>query len=395
MGAQRLGAGPTAWIVAMAMTCVVSCTGIPAELVPTPGSDGLSEPPFWRAAPQERLDSASAEALQRTLDDWLAAQDTPGATAAVITAEGQWGGAAGVDGTGTALQPDSAGAIASITKTFIAAELMMLAARGSVDLDDPVSTYVDLPFDDDGATIEQLLGMQSGFPQDPTDDIRREITDPDAEWSAQQILDRVITSTTQGELGGTTDYNNLNYWVLGILVEQVTGDRLAAVLRRDLVDPAGLDRVWFQTAEQPTPPLAIAAEVPDEPPVDDDGPFLPSRAMASAAGAAGGMAADAPTLARWGHLLYGGHVLDASQVEQMTRAEGPEDQYGLGTVLAEVGGERVVFHDGDIGVYHSVLTVWPSGVSVAVLVPARRPVTLTEERTVYGLSRALHAIVER
>jgi hypothetical protein len=50
-----------------------------------------------------------------------------------------------------------------------------------------------------------------------------------------------------------------------------------------------------------------------------------------AAGAAGGMAADAPTLARWGYQLYGARLLPAETVHQMMTQESP------GTVFPGVG----------------------------------------------------------
>ena len=53
----------------------------------------------------------------------------------MVTPEGVWSGAAGVDGVGTALQPDSALSIMSISKTFTAAEVMLLSTRGLIDLD--------------------------------------------------------------------------------------------------------------------------------------------------------------------------------------------------------------------------------------------------------------------
>ncbi|WP_129337081.1 serine hydrolase domain-containing protein [Cellulomonas endophytica] len=389
-------AGATGWVCALAAAVVLasSCTGAPA---PTPASTAAGAaapaPVLWPRAPGTSVDDGTAGALQERLDRWRADGDAPGATAAVVTADGSWSGASGVDGAGLTLQPDTAGAVGSITKTFVAAEVLRLAGRGDVDLDAPVSAYVELPFDDGGATVRQVLGMQSGFPQDPVHDLLHELTDVDREWTAADVLGLVVPSTTQGTLGGATDYNNLNFWVLGLLVEEVAQEPLAAVLRSDLLDAADLERVWFQTAERPVPPVAVAAGEPDLPPVDGDGPYLPSRAVASAAAAAGGMAADAPSLALWGHLLYGGHVVDAALVEQMTAAEGPEDWYGLGTEVGRDEGQPVVGHGGDIGVSHALLRVWPaSGTAVAVLVPAAAPTTLDTSRTVQGLVSALHEV---
>ena len=61
----------------------------------------------------------------------------PRCDGAVVTPEGVWRGAAGVDGRDTPLVPESGMALASITKTFTAAEVMLLSERGQVELDAP------------------------------------------------------------------------------------------------------------------------------------------------------------------------------------------------------------------------------------------------------------------
>ncbi|HYO18223.1 MAG TPA: serine hydrolase domain-containing protein, partial [Dermatophilaceae bacterium] len=266
---------------------------------------------------------------------------------------------------------ESAMAIASITKTFVAAEVMRLAGQGLVDLDAPVTDYVSVPFDTTGATLRQVLGMRSGFPLDPFEAmIESAAEDPNKSWTTAEVIALAdADGPRQGKLGWL-DYNNLNYLVLGQLIEQVTGEPLATSLTRDLIEPAGLDRVWVQDAQQPEPPLTVSEEDPDLDTVDDDGPWLPSRSMASAAGPAGGIAADAPSLARWGYLLYGGHVIDSALVEEMTPGLG----YGLGTGKRLHDGEFLLGHDGDILTYHGVLLTATAGYAgIAVLLPAPAP----------------------
>ncbi len=117
----------------------------------------------------------------------------------------------------------------------------------------------------------------------------------------------------------------------------------------------------------------MSEEDPDLDTVDNDGPWLPSRSMASATGPAGGIAADAPSIARWGYLLYGGHVIDSGLVEQMTKPEwgGALEWYGLGTAGWVQGTDVFVGHGGDIVTYHGALVVATAdNVSIAVLVPA-------------------------
>ena len=318
------------------------------------------------------LPAGTTDALDRVLDEWLTTEELPGVTAAVVTPDGSWAGAAGVDGAGTTLVPEAAMAIGSITKTFTAAEVMLLADQGLVGLDDPVADYVDVPFDTGGATVRQLLAMQSGLP-DPTEDVLGEGSqDLDRDMSTAdwyRLADQ--TRIRAGSLGGSQHYNNLNFIVLGDLIEAVTDRSYAAVIRDDLLDPVGLDRVWVQDDEQPVAPMAIGVDDPDLPVVDPDGAWLPSRSLVSAAGAAGGIAADVPTLASWGLRLYTGQVLTPDLVEHMTTPP-PEGWYGLGTELGDTpDGGVVVGHTGGIGPYNSVLKVWPGEqVAVAWLAPS-------------------------
>ena len=332
-------------------------------------SDPLTPPPG-----AEPLPGATADRLQAVIDDWVAGENNIGITAAVVAEEGTWQGAAGQDGAGVDLVPESAMAIASITKTFVAAEVMQLVGQGRVDLDAPITDYGSVPFDTKGATVRQVLGMRSGFPLDPIGKILESAAeDLDRSWTTAEAIALADADGPRQNTLGAFDYNNLNYLVLGQLVEQITGEPLAVSLTRDLIEPAGLERVWVQDAQQPEPPLTVSEEDPDLDTVDNDGPWLPSRSMASSAGPAGGIAADAPSIARWGYLLYGGHVIDSALVEQMTENEegGAEGWYGLGTGGWVQDGQTFLGHDGDIVTYHgSLVMATADNVSIAVLVPA-------------------------
>lgn len=353
---------------------------------PTPGQAVLPAPPE-RALPE--VTSARLESLVRA---WVAEGNGVGVTAAVVSCAGVWAGAAGVDGAGTQLVPAAAMAIASMTKTFVAAEVLQLAQKGLVDLDAPVTEYVHLPFDARGATVRQLLAMRSGFPTDPFEKAFEDAAgDLDHRWSAADVLALVHRhGSRQGTRGGKPEYSNLNYVVLGMVIEKASGQPLAKALRRDLLDPAGLARVWVQAGEQPQPPLTVAVVNPDLPTVDKDGPWLPSLAVASAAGAAAGMAADAPSLARWGYLLYGGRVIDPRLVAEMTEG-GPDDWYGLGTQRVTADGAQAFGHEGDIGSYHGMFLYWPDqATAIALMEPAPERLPVNVDTTLEGLMDELH-----
>jgi CubicO group peptidase (beta-lactamase class C family) len=287
-------------------------------------------------------------------------------TAAIVSDQWIWSGAAGVDATGTRLTPVTSLGIASVTKTFVAAEVLLLAQAGKVDLDAPLTQYVRHRLTANNATVRQHLSMTSGVPDYRPGDY--EALDPalraapGRHWTAEQALSYVSTPVGSP---GTYDYSNPSYLLLGMLIEKVTRQPLATVLRRDLAQPAGLPRVAFQDGEKPRPPIARTRNPVCGPAFDG---FLPCRAIASAAAANGGATADAPTVARWGYHLYGGRVLPADLVAAMTAGDG---DYGLGTKRFSLrfGNSPAYGHDGNFPDHCSILVAIPERrFAIAVLV---------------------------
>jgi D-alanyl-D-alanine carboxypeptidase len=344
---------------------------------PTPAATPAASPSSasaWDEPNDAALPAATVSTLQAMLDGWVSGGEVIGLSAAVVSPEGSWAGAAGVDAAGTAIQPTSAFAIASTTKTFVAAEVLLLASQGKIDLGAAVTKYVTLPFETNGATIRQLATMTSGFPGVPDDALNAQVPkDLTRVWTAEEVVALAKDQPRWGTLGGPGRYNGINFYVLGMVIEKVTGEPLATVLRRDLLRPAGLDRIWMQVAEQPQPPLTVAVDRTAAKVVDPASGYLPSLASASIGQGGAGMAADAPSLARWGYLLYGGRIIDGDLVATMTTQATDTDQggYGFGTMVAVWEGEAIVGHAGDYIQYSSILLVWPSTrTAVVVLVPA-------------------------
>jgi CubicO group peptidase (beta-lactamase class C family) len=98
-----------------------------------------------------------------------------------------------------------------------------------------------------------------------------------------------------------------------MLIEKVTGEPLATVLTRDLAKPAGLEHAAFQDGQKPAAPVAEDRNPACGRAVDG---YTPCRAIASLSAANAGLAADAPTVARWGYELYGDRVIPAELVSR-------------------------------------------------------------------------------
>ena len=350
-----------------------AATATPAATLATPAASP-SSPSAWGEPNGAALPNATASKLQVMLDGWVSGHEVIGLSAAVVSPQRSWSGAAGVDAAGTAIKPTSAFAIASTTKTFVAAEVLLLASQGKIDLDAPVTQYVTLPFETNGATIRQLATMTSGFPGVPDETLNKQVPkNLSRAWTAAELVALAKDGPRLGTVGGPGRYNGLNYYVLGMVIEKVTGKPLATVLRGDLLAPAGLDRIWMQPGEKPQPPLTVAVDRTDAEVVDPASGYLPSLASASTGQGGAGMAADAPSLARWGYLLYGGRIIDGTLVTTMTTKVTDTDAggYGFGTMVADWQGATIVGHLGDYIQYSSLLLVWPSTrTAVAVLAPA-------------------------
>jgi D-alanyl-D-alanine carboxypeptidase len=158
-------------------------------------------------------------------------------------------------------------------------------------------------------------------------------------------------------------------------VSTVTGSPLAEAYRTDLFEPAGLERIAVQDTERPVPPLAVPPKHLHIGPADG---YLPCRSVASSGGGTmAGIAADAPTVARWGYELYGALAVPAEIVQAMIKPQTekeifPQVQYGLGTEIfpsLQVQITPSVGHGGELPGNTTLLSVVPeSHLSVALFV---------------------------
>ncbi len=328
----------------------------------------------WPEPAESALPAARAAAMLAVMQGWVDKGLLPGVTAAVVSPSGTWSGAAGVDGQGQQLEPTSGMALAQITQTFVAAEALLLAEQGKLDLDVPASTYLPVRQLANGATTRQLLTQRAGIPDVGAKPYTTIYTAPDAHWSPARALAPVPKSTATP--GGAFSEDPANYVLAGLVLDKVSGRSTAAAIDADLWTPLGLERLAYQdeqTLPEPiaAPGLDVALDLPDG---STGRPYLPFRSLASATAASQGVAGDAPSVAEWGYALYGGRLLSPASVAQLTDFD--EDGYGLATVDFTnqqwfkwiIDGYGV---PGGVPGYRSALAVYPDQqLSIAILVPS-------------------------
>ncbi|MHB8958053.1 MAG: serine hydrolase domain-containing protein [Candidatus Limnocylindrales bacterium] len=339
--------------------------------VPPSAPASPSSPSSTRAA-TATFDPALAEKLQADLDASVRLLEYPALAAAVILPDGSsWSGAAGMAdlAKGVPATPRTSFAIASVSKTFVAALVLLLAEDGRLSLDDPIAKW--LPgLADDGrfaarrVSVRQLLDHTSGiadytasqaFLTVVTEDLARR-------WTPEEVL--AFAGTPTSAPGTAWAYSNTNYTLAGMVIERAGGASLASLLHDRILAPLGLARTVLQPQELPASPAhgysAIWPGGTAAKPADpwDGGGMTPSASMASSTWAAGGMASTPADLARWAAALYGGRVLDPASLAEMLdfkRNAGLPGggEYGLGVMERFLDGGLTIGHAGGTAGFQS------------------------------------------
>ncbi len=132
---------------------------------------------------------------------------------------------------------DSVFRIASMSKEFCAASILMLQAEGKLSVDDPISKYVEgTPESWKGITLRHLLGHQSGI----HDILDVKSYSFETKYSQKQIVKLLARLPLDFEPGTKFSYSNSGYYMLGWVVEKVSGQSLADFATARILKPAGM-----------------------------------------------------------------------------------------------------------------------------------------------------------
>ena len=142
--------------------------------------------------------------------------------------------------------------MASLTKPLVTALLVMsFVERGILDLKAPLTRYLR-EFDDDKPqiTLIQLLTHTSGLPNWRPLYLEAQTREEVPAVIANTLLEPRLPHEERGVI-----YSDLNYILLGFVLERVTGEGLDQLARREIFDPLGLKRTMF------TPPPELRREI--------------------------------------------------------------------------------------------------------------------------------------
>ena len=185
--------------------------------------------------------------LRRLVASAQAEGRIPGVSAAVARrGEVIWADAIGLAGVeeGREATPDDQYRIGSITKTFTAVASMILRDEGALELDAPLSAYLDdLPH---APSIRRLLSHASGLQREvPGDHYWETLALPGRE----EMLSHLASVEQVLDPGAHWHYSNLAFVLLGEVVATVSGKAYEQFVEERLLAPLGLERTTWESAE--------------------------------------------------------------------------------------------------------------------------------------------------
>ncbi len=302
------------------------------------------------------LTVAQKAAIDAAVTRILTASDVPSASIAVVT-DGRLDYARAYGDQRLDGSPASTAArypIASISKQFTAAAILLLAEEGKLSLDDPVARYLPALTDAEHVTIRELLGHTSGYRDYWPQDFRFEaMTRP---TTPRAIVDRWARAPLDYAPGTKWQYSNTGYVVAGIIAEQVAKEPLAAFEQRRLFAPLGMDVVQGATGLGAGDARGTARYAL--------GPVRPSAGeQAGWVFAAGDLALTPSELAKWNIARLDRRLLKAGSWQQQETNVAPADaglQYGLGVFIDEANGHPRIEHGGALTAYLASNRVYPA-----------------------------------
>ncbi|MFZ4116408.1 MAG: serine hydrolase domain-containing protein [Chthoniobacterales bacterium] len=146
--------------------------------------------------------------------------------------------------------------IGSITKTFVAATLLQLQEEGKIKLDTPIGSYFPEYPRWSSITVRQLLNMTSGI---ANTDFSKERDDyENTILTSKKIVTSIYQQPDLFAPGSEWRYSNTNYFLLGLLIEKISGVSFAEVITTRFLKPLHLTHTFYSRL---LPKLADVSEV--------------------------------------------------------------------------------------------------------------------------------------
>jgi CubicO group peptidase (beta-lactamase class C family) len=284
---------------------------------------------------------------------------------------------------GDGVEVDSPFLVGSLSKPFTATAVMRLVQGGRIDLDAPVTDYLPefRTAEDKGTiTIRHLLQQTSGL---PTWAGQADLTSPST--TLEERVEAVAEVTPTAAPGEQFSYCNKNFAILGLVVQEVSGEPYGEYLQSEVLEPLGMTSSFTDLDQARSHGLIGGSTV-------WFGAHVPAHVSAFPGALPDGyVVSSVPDLARFAQVQITGTIdgeafLSEESLQAMHEVpEGvaPDEfydaRYGLGWRVADREGQPVVFHEGELGAYRADLAILPEDGSALIVLSAHNTLFTTTD----------------
>jgi CubicO group peptidase (beta-lactamase class C family) len=268
--------------------------------------------------------------------------------------------------------------IGSVTKQFTSAAIMRLMEQGKLSLDDTLQKFLpNVPSQGNHVTIRHLLTHTSGI---------RSYTNLGPKWARVMRIDLVPDSLValfanepyDFKPGDAYRYNNSGYFLLGMIIEKLSGKPYGQYLKDEFFTPLGLKGTLYcdqapliKHRAQGYAPLPNNTGFTNAEPLSMTQPY-----------AAGSLCSTVGDLVTWTQALSSGKVVSPASYKLMTTPgtlnDGKPMNYGFGLGVGTLAGHRQVSHNGGINGFISELHLYPDDSVITVVLTNTGALTAIE-----------------
>lgn len=281
--------------------------------------------------------SCKSNAQQNEIDNYinsLMKEQIISGAAVAINKNGTWVftknyGYADVDGK-QEISANTAFGIMSITKNFIACAVVQLADKKKIDLDAPVTKYLDkLPPAYSSVLVKQLLNHSAGVPDYV--EAAGYMQQANRSQTPMEILQPVLRKPLQFIPGEKVAYSNSGYFLLGMLIEKVSATSLKDYLATNIFKPLEMNSTYLDDISNINTARAKGyGSVNGK--LQEVKLLNPTQYWA-----AGGIVSTIGDMMKWNDALRTGKLLPVTEITQMMQPaklkDGSMSEYGLGFEL--------------------------------------------------------------
>jgi CubicO group peptidase (beta-lactamase class C family) len=241
---------------------------------------------------------------------------------------------------GVRVTPQTVFQSGSVGKQFTAMAVMILIEEKKLDLDDPISKYLDVPDAWSAITVRHLLTHTSGLGDYPEKfSLQQDYTEDD-------LLNMIKAQPLGFAPGEKWSYSNLGYVTLGILIHKVSGEFYGDLLQKRVFAPLGMSHTRIISEAEIIPNRAAGYRLKDGTLKNQEwvAPMLNTTAD-------GSLYFTIEDIAKWDDALEKRKILSQASFEQMWTPvrlnNGRAAPYGFGWQIAKTdSGHRLVEHGG-------------------------------------------------